>query len=82
MSSLEKEFSKEVIKRDILESLKILRDLDNDQFQSLIRFFLTMINQSDDEREERLDSLVYIQMLSDADFAKLIQNMEHIQSID
>lgn len=82
MVSLEKEFSKEVTKRDTLESLKILHQLDNDQFQSLIRFFMTMLNQSGEKREERLDSLVYIKMLPEQEFLKLIQNMEHIHPVD
>ena len=82
LSSLEKEFSKEVIKRDTLESLKILRKLDNEQFQSLIRFFMTMLHQSEEAREERLDGMLYIKMLSDQDFWKLIQNMEHFNPID
>lgn len=82
MSTLEKEFSKEVSKRDTLESLKILHGLDNDQFQALMRFFMTMLHQSEEEREERLDSLLYIKMLPAADFHKLIQNMEHFHPID
>lgn len=82
MTSLEKEFFKEVTKRDTLESLKILRSLDNDQFQSLIRFFLTMLHQSEEAREERLDSMLYIKMLSEAEFSKLIQNMEHFHPIE
>lgn len=82
MSSLEKEFSKEVSKRDAVESLKVLHGLDNDQFQSLMRFFMTMLHQSEEEREERLDSLLYIKMLPEQDFRKLIQNMEHFNPID
>lgn len=82
MASLEKEFFSEVSKRDTLESLKILRKLDNDQFQALIRFFMTMLQQSDEEREDRLDSMVYIKMLSDPEFDKLVQNMEHFHPID
>lgn len=82
MSSLEKEFSKEVSKRDAVESLKVLHSLDNDQFQSLMRFFMTMLHQSEEEREERLDSLLYIKMLPEKDFRKLIQNMEHFNPID
>lgn len=82
MSSLEKEFSKEVTKRDTLESIKILRGLDNDQFQSLMRFFMTMLHQSEEAREERLDSLLYIKMLPEQDFDKLVRNMEHFNPID
>lgn len=82
MSSLEKEFSTEVTKRDTLESIKILRGLDNDQFQSLMRFFMTMLHQSEEAREERLDSLLYIKMLPEQDFDKLVRNMEHFNPID
>ncbi|PKL79826.1 MAG: hypothetical protein CVV27_01215 [Candidatus Melainabacteria bacterium HGW-Melainabacteria-1] len=82
MSTLEKEFSKEVTKRDTLESIKILRDLAPEQFQSLLRFFLTMLHQSEEAREERLDSLLYLKMLPEQDFLKLIENMEHLNPID
>lgn len=82
MNTLEKAFSKEVLRRDTLESLKILHNLDHHQFQSLMRFFMTMINQSPEAREERLDSLLYIKLLPDTEFAKLIDNMEHIQESD
>ncbi|PIQ27092.1 hypothetical protein COW36_14435 [bacterium (Candidatus Blackallbacteria) CG17_big_fil_post_rev_8_21_14_2_50_48_46] len=82
MATLEKEFSKEVVKRDTLDSLKILRGLSDDQFQSLIRFFMSMLTQSDEEREERLDSMVYIKMLSEPEFETLIKNMERFQALD
>lgn len=82
MNTLEKEFSKEVTKRDMLESLKILRGLDNDQFQSLMRFFMTMLHQTEEAREERLDSLLYIKMLPEQEFLQLVRNMEHFNSID
>ncbi len=82
MNTLEKEFSKEVTKRDMLESLKILRGLDNDQFQSLMRFFMTMLHQTEEAREERLDSLLYIKMLPEPEFLQLVRNMEHFNSID
>lgn len=82
MNTLEKEFSKEVTKRDMLESLKILRGLDNDQFQSLMRFFMAMLHQTEEAREERLDSLLYIKMLPEPEFLQLVRNMEHFNSID
>lgn len=80
--SLEREFSKEVLRRDMILTLKALRQFSLTEFQATVRYFMSMMHQNEAEREERLDSLLYLRMLSEKDFNRLLENMEQINSPD
>lgn len=80
--SLEREFSKEVLKRDMITTLKALRQFSLAEVQSIVHYFMSMLHQTEGEREERLDSLLYLRLLSDKDFNRLLQNMEQLNSMD
>lgn len=80
--SLEREFSKEVLKRDMITTLKALRQFSLAEFQSIVHYFMSMLHQTEGVREERLDSLLYLRLLSDKDFNRLLENMEQLNSMD
>lgn len=79
MSNLEEEFAQEIMRRDTMESIQILRALSNNQFQALLRFFLPLTHQDPLEREEWLENLQSIKHLSNQDYQIL---MGQIQSDD
>ena len=77
MCSLEAEFAQEMVRRDTLESIQIIRSLSYSQFQSLLRFFLPLTHQDPFEREEWLENLQSIKQLSQQDYEALMLQIQY-----
>ncbi len=76
MCSLEEEFAQEMVRRDTMESIEILRSLSHNQFQALLRFFLPLTHNDPLEREEWLENLQSIKHLSKQDYESLISQIQ------